>query len=69
MGGSLLYLQETMQGRKPSKGNSKSKVGLRSLGQGGRIRAWSREGGAGSRTRSSETELRFVDEWICGGRS
>ena len=52
-----------MQGRKPSEGNSQSKTGLQSLSQGGRIRARNGEGWGGSRTQSSKTELRFVDEW------
>ena len=52
-----------MQGREPGEGNSKSEMGLQSLGQGGRIRARSGEGQARSRTQSSKTELRFVDEW------
>ena len=49
MGGSLLYLQGAMQGCERGKENSMPEMGLRSLGQGSRIRAWNREGWAGSR--------------------
>ena len=49
MGGSLLYLWGTMQGRKRGEGKSKPEMGLQSLGQGSRIRAWNGEGWAGSR--------------------
>ena len=49
MGGSLLYLRGTMQGCECSKGKSKPEIGLQSLGQGSRIRAWNGEGQAGSR--------------------
>ena len=38
-----------MQGRERGEGKSKPETGLRSLGQGSRIRAWNGEGRAGSR--------------------
>ena len=50
-----------MQGREHGEGMSKSKMGLQSLGQGSQIRAWSREGQAGSSTWSSENGTR-----VCG---
>ena len=50
-----------MQGRKPGEGMSKSEMGLRSLGQGSWVRAWNREGRAGSSTRSSENGTK-----VCG---
>ena len=40
MGGSFVYLWGTMQGRGHGKGKSMPEMGLRSLGQGSRIRAW-----------------------------
>ena len=49
MGGSLLYLRGTTQGRECSEGKSKPEMGLQSLGQGSQIGAWNREGQAGSR--------------------
>ena len=49
MGGSLLYLWGTMQGRELGEGKSKPKMGLRSLGQGSQIRARNGEGWGGSR--------------------
>ena len=52
-----------MQGRKRSKGMSKSEVGLQSFGQGSQIRVWNGQGQAGSSMWSSEMLLRFVDGW------
>ena len=49
MGGSLLYLQGTTQGREHGEGKSKPEMGLRSLNQGSQIRAWNGEGRAGLR--------------------
>ena len=49
MGGSLLYLWGTMQGRKHGEGKSMPEMGLQSLGQGSWIRAQNGEGWAGSR--------------------
>ena len=49
MGGSLLSLRGTMQGRERGEGKSIPETGLRSLGQGSRIRARNGEGQAGSR--------------------
>ena len=49
MGGSLLYLRGTMQGREHGKGKSMPEMGLQSLGQGSQIRAWNGEGRAGLR--------------------
>ena len=40
-----------MQGHKCGEGKSKPEMGLQSLGQGTRIRAWNGEGQAGSRCR------------------
>ena len=50
-----------MQGHEHVEGMSKSKMGLQSLGQGSRIRAWNREGQAGSSTWSSENKTK-----VCG---
>ena len=50
-----------MQGRECSEGMSKSKTGLRSLGQGSRKRVWNGEGQAGSSTRSSKNRTK-----VCG---
>ena len=61
MGGSLLYLWGTMQGRKRDEGKSMPKTGLQSLGQGSWIRAWNGEGWAGSRCRVLKTETK-----VCG---
>ena len=58
MGGSLLYLWGTMQGRERGEGKSKPETGLQSLSQSSRIRAWNREG------RDAEfrkQKLRFVE--------
>ena len=49
MGGLLLYLQGTMQGRKRSEGKSMPETGLQSLGQGSQIRVQNGEGRAESR--------------------
>ena len=62
MGGSLLYLWETMQGRERSDGKSKPDMGLQNLSQGSRIRTRNREGWAGSRCGVPETETK-----VCGG--
>ena len=51
-----------MQGRELSEGKSKSKTGLRSLGQGSRIRAQNGEGRAGSRCGVLKMETK-----VCGG--
>ena len=50
-----------MQGRECGEGKSKPETGLRSLGQGSWIRAWNREGWAGSGCRVPETETK-----VCG---
>ena len=50
-----------MQGREHSKGMSKSKMGLRSLGQGSWERVWDGEGRAGSGMRSSKNRTK-----VCG---
>ena len=63
MGDSFIYLWGTMQGRGAAREKSLPKVGLRSFGQGSRIRAWSGEGWAGSRHGVPETETKVV-----GGR-
>ena len=49
MGGSLLSLWGTTQGRERSEGKSMPEMGLRSLGQGSWIRARNGEGQAGLR--------------------
>ena len=49
---------ETMQGREHSKGMSKSKMGLRSLGQGSWQRVWNGEGRGGSGMWSSENRTK-----------
>ena len=51
MGGSLIYLWGTMQGRECSEGKSMPETGLRSLGQGSQMRAQNGEGRAGLRCR------------------
>ena len=51
-----------MQGREPGEGMSKSETGLRTLSQGSWIRAWNREGWAGSRCGVPKTETK-----VCGG--
>ena len=51
-----------MQGRGRSKGKSKPKMGLRSLGQDSRIRARNGEGQAGLRCRVPKMETK-----VCGG--
>ena len=61
MGGSLLKLWGTMQGRERGEGMSKSEMGLQSLGQGSQIRAWNGEGQAGLSMRSSKNGTK-----ICG---
>ena len=50
-----------MQGCECGEGMSKSKMGLRSLGQGSRIRARNREGRAGSSMQSSKNGTK-----VCG---
>ena len=50
-----------MQGHEHSKGMSKSKMGLQSLSQGSGIRAWNREGQAGSSMQSSKNGTK-----VCG---
>ena len=49
MGGSVLSLQGTMQGRECGEGKSMPETGLQSLGQGSQIRAQIGVGRAGSR--------------------
>ena len=61
MGGSLLYLRGTTQGRGCGKGKSKPKTGLQSLSQGSRIRAQNREGQAGSRCGVPKMETKVVE--------
>ena len=51
-----------MQGRERGEGKSKSKMGLRSLSQGSRIRAWNGEGRAGLRCGVPKMETK-----VCGG--
>ena len=51
-----------MQGSKRGKGKSKPEMGLRSLGQGSRIRARNGEGQAGSRCGVPKMETK-----VCGG--
>ena len=70
MGGLLLYLWGTTQGCGRGEGKSMPETGLRSLGQGSRIRARNGEGRAGSRRGVPKTETKVV-MWkggICGGR-
>ena len=50
-----------MQGCERGEGKSKPEMGLRSLGQGSRIRARNGEGQAGSRYGVPKMELRFVE--------
>ena len=50
-----------MQGRERGKGKSKSEMGLQSLNQGSWIRAWNREGWAGSRCRIPKTETKVCE--------
>ena len=50
-----------MQGREHSKGMSKSKMGLWSLGQGTWERVWNGEGQGGSGIQSSENRIK-----VCG---
>ena len=52
-----------MQGHEHGEGKSKPEMGLQSLGQGSRIKAWNREGRAGSRCGVPKTETK-----VCGGR-
>ena len=52
-----------MQGRERGEGMSKSEMGLRSLGQGSRIRARNREGRAGLSMQSSENRTKVCDRW------
>ena len=47
-----------MQGRKRSKGMSKSKMGLQGLGQGSQERVWNGEGRAGSGTWSFKNRIK-----------
>ena len=63
MGGSLLQLRGTMQGREHSEAMSKSKTGLWSLGQGSWERVWNGKGRAGSSTRSFENRTK-VCKWM-----
>ena len=58
MGGLLLYLRGITQGRECGEGKGKPETGLRSLGQGGQIRAWNGEGQAGSRCGVLKTETK-----------
>ena len=51
-----------MQGCEHGEGKSKPEMGLQSLSQGSRIRAWNREGRAGSRRGVPEMETK-----VCGG--
>ena len=50
-----------MQGRKCSKGMSKSEMGLRSLSQGSQEGVWNGEGQGGRAHGVPKTELSFVD--------
>ena len=61
MGGSLLYLRGTTQGRRHGEGKSIPEMGLQSLGQGSWIRARNREGQARSRHGVSKTETKVVE--------
>ena len=51
-----------MQGHGRGEGKSKPETGLQSLGQDSQIRAWNREGRAGSRCGVLKTETK-----VCGG--
>ena len=65
MGGSFIYLRGTTH-RSTVREKSMPGVGLRSLGQGSQIRAWSREGQAGLRHGVPEMETKVVggrDTW------
>ena len=62
MGGSLLYLRGSTQGRERGEGKSKPETGLQSLGQGSRIRAQNGEGWAGSRCGVPKTETKVCGE-------
>ena len=68
MGGSLLYLRGTTQGRGHGKGKSMPEMGLRSLSLGSQIRARNGEGRAGSRCGVPKTETKVVKGGIRGGR-
>ena len=63
MGGSFIYLRGSMQGHGTVREKSMPKVGLRSFGQGSRIRAWSGEGQAGLRHGVPEMETKVVGGW------
>ena len=52
-----------MQGRGHGKGKSMPETGLRSLGQGSRIRARNGEGRAGSRRGVPKMETKVVERW------
>ena len=62
MGGSLLHLWGTMQGREHGKQKSKPNMGLQSLGQGSQIKARNGENWAGLRCGVQKTETK-----VCGG--
>ena len=61
MGGSLLYLWGTTQGRERGEGKSKPETGLQSLGQGSQIRAWNGRVGQGRDAEFRKQKLRFVE--------
>ena len=65
MGGLFLYLWGTMQGHGHGEGKSMPETGLRSLGQGSRIRA--RSGGGGGRAGSRHGVLKMETK-VVGGR-
>ena len=61
MGGSFIYLWGITQGRGHGKGKSMPEMGLQSLGQGSRIRAWNGEGQEGSRRGVLKMETKVVE--------
>ena len=50
-------------GLQRGEGKSMPEMGLQSLGQGSRIRAWNGEGQAGSRRRVPKMETKVVEGW------
>ena len=63
MGGSFIYLRGATQGRGCGEGKSMPETGLRSLGQGSRIRAQNGEGRVGSRCGVPKMETKVVEGW------
>ena len=61
MGGSFIYVQGTTQGRGHGEGKSMPEMGLQSLSQGSRIRAWNEEGRAGLRPGVLKMETKVVE--------